>query len=122
MGMLLIPLFFLCAVVFALNTVFFFTRKSKGCMVSNLSYFYGIAFCILSYIVFYFIAANSWNGIKMIENTYLFYLTILLIPGTMGIMGVFMPKRLKVLNTIGFALSFSSIVASLLSIPYLFSV
>ena len=120
--MLLIPLLFVCTTLFSLNIVFFILRRAKGSMTSNVSFLLGLGISIVSFIIFSSLASKNWNGIDLIGNVYVLYLSVLIIPGTVGIIGVFIPQRFKIINTIGFAFAFSAVLSGILSIPYLFSV
>jgi len=122
MGMILIPLFFVSTVVFSLNVVFFLYRR-KEYVASNSSYLIGTCITIITFFISNSLVFKSWRGIThMTNNLFILYISILLLPGALGIIGVFIPKRFKLINTIGFAFAFSAILSGVLSIPYLFYV
>lgn len=118
--MLLIPLFLVAIAIFTLSCVFFFVRRSKGYMASNMSFLIGAGLSILLFLASNLFMYNNWHSMRMIENTYILYIIVLIVPGILGIAGVFIPARTRFLNVLGFAFAFSAIVSGILSVPYLF--
>lgn len=115
MGIVLLPIYTLAIAVCVLNLVFLIKKSNKGEMASKWSFPLGVVIMI----VIYAIVVLSWSTQdKIWALTPLMTLpfTNVILPGLAGLGGLFIPKKYKMLNIIGFALCFSALISMMLII------
>ncbi len=115
MGIVLLPLFLVALTTWAFCLILCIRRINDGHFASRWSYLlgFGIFFMIYSLVLMYW---SFEKEIWVLSPYFTLPLTNVILPGVIGIVGVFIPKNYKVLNLIGFGFCFSALMAPILLI------
>jgi len=107
MGMILAPILFFAFIISVVLIIFLLLKLSSKKMYSYLSIPIG---GLISFLL-YQLVLNAWSNLdEFWITTILVPINInIILPGVVGLMGIFIPKDYKVWNVVGFAFAFSVI-------------
>lgn len=110
MGIVLLPVFLIALVIWILCLIFCIRRIFQGNLASSWSY----ALAIVIGISIYSLVLLYWSFKKeiwVLAPYFTLPFTNIILPGAIGIGGVFVPKKYKIWNIIGFGFCMSALIA-----------